>query len=457
MTLTAMPSPRAWLTGIAGAGLLLGVVFGAAAGNKPLSLDEVLVHADQPHPDLDIARAQGELASAELALAESQNDLNLTFIGSLRGGRNPILQATGEDFSGDNYARLNLRKTLWDAGRYEGGLEAARLEQMGREHQLRCARAQRRMTLLARYFDVLTTDLQYAADNEYMAVAYVNLDDNRERQRLGQISSVALAEIESRYEEQRLKRNDTLRRARDKRAQLASAMNRPGEMPGELADPDLARYNRPLPDFDTLHRAMLEANPRLLAHRQLLAASTQRLNALRAEGGPSLEFEAEAATYERNTLSRDEFLAGLNLVWPLYQGKRVDSRQARELAQHQLLQAQYERMLLDFRQLLRDTREEIELILDSERRAAERYQAYRDTSLERARAEYELELKTNLGTSMAETQVAKLRRRALDFRLALAWERLATLLGATLETLPGSRAAESDPASGTDARTEKNA
>jgi outer membrane protein TolC len=419
-------------------GLLLCVALAAGASERPLTLEEVLAFADQPHPDLDLARAQYDLAAAEQSLAESQNDLRLTFIGSLRAGRNPILrELDDEDYPSDSYARLNLRKTLWDAGRLEGGLEAARLEQAGREHQLRCARALRRMALLSRYFDVLTADLKYAADNEYMAVAYVNWDNGRERHELGQLSNVDLADLEVRYEDLRQQRNDTLRRAREKRSLLAAAMNRPADLPAELADPDLKLYERSLPSFEVLYGAMLEANPRLLAQRQLLAASRQRLVALRADSLPSLEFEAEAADYARNSISRDELLAGLNLVWPLYQGARLDSNAAKERAQFQILQAQYERLHLDLRQTLADTREEIELILNTERRAAEKNQAYRDWMLERSRAEYELELKTNLGNSMAETQVAKLRRRAVEYRLALAWERLATLLGTTVEALPG--------------------
>lgn len=41
--------------------------------------------------------------------------------------------------------------------------------------------------------------------------------------------------------------------------------------------------------------------------------------------------------------------------------------------------------------------------------------AYRDIALEKARAEYELELKANLGNSMAETQVARLRERLIEY------------------------------------------
>ena len=44
-----------------------------------------------------------------------------------------------------------------------------------------------------------------------------------------------------------------------------------------------------------------------------------------------------------------------------------------------------------------------------------------------------MELKTNLGTSMAETQAARLRRRGVEYRLALALARLEALLGSPLD------------------------
>lgn len=84
-----------------------------------------------------------------------------------------------------------------------------------------------------------------------------------------------------------------------------------------------------------------------------------------------------------------------------------------------------------------ETREEISHLLDSERPAARVNSSLRDWKLERARAEYELELKTNLGTSMAETQLARLRSRAVEYQLMLAWEKLAALLGqACCEPVP---------------------
>jgi len=89
----------------------------------------------------------------------------------------------------------------------------------------------------------------------------------------------------------------------------------------------------------------------------------------------------------------------------------------------------------ELRQALADTWEEIQVLRESERRGSEANAVYRDLALEKARAEYEMELRTNLGTSMAETQSARLRRRAVEYRLALALARLEALLGTPLETV----------------------
>jgi outer membrane protein TolC len=174
---------------------------------------------------------------------------------------------------------------------------------------------------------------------------------------------------------------------------------------------------------------VLAENPRLTAQKQLLTAANYRLNGVRADNRPSIEFEAEAAAWSRDALTRDDLRAGINVLWPLWQGGRTDARLGREQARFHELQAQYDKLVLELRQSLLDTVEEIQYLQTTARRNAEMNATWRDLSLEKARAEYELELKTNLGSSMAETQYAQLKRRAIEYRLALAWERLESLLG----------------------------
>jgi len=414
-----------WLT----LGLMLGQP--AMAADSPLTLDAVLAYADQAHPDLDAAQAEANLAQASQLLAKSQNDLRITLDASLRTGRNPL----DGGYTDDNFASLGARKLIWDGGRNKLASDAAALEAEGRQTQYLDAIAQRRLALMNRFFDVLLTDMQYAVDSELTAVAYVSFGNGKDRLQVGELSSVALAEMEARYQDIRVKREDDLRQARSKRALLANAMNRPGELPSELVEPTLQDNDRPLPALNDLQAALEADNPRLQAQKRLLAAAQKRLEAQRAANRPNLELEAGTATYRRATATRDNIHFGLNLTWPLYQGHQTDALVAQEQARFQLLQAQYERLRLDLGQALRDSFEEIDYLRTAARPAAEVNANYRDQRLERARAEYEMELKTNLGTGMADIQAARLRRKAVDYQLALAWERLNGLLGRPLATV----------------------
>lgn len=396
-----------------------------------LSLEEVLAYADQSHPELEQVQAQYDVARAEQQLVASMRDFRVTFEAALRGGRNTLT----DSYSPDHLARISARKTLWDGPRYEAYSEAARLESEARALQLLDARSQRRLTLMTRYFDVLLSDLQLAADTEHMAVRFVRWDDAKHRLELGELSASQLAELEAEFQAMRLRQQESEHKARERRAWLASAINRPDELPAELVDPPLPQNDRPLPEFDVLMAAMQRNNPALRMQQQLLEASRNRLQALRADNHPTLEFEAEAATYSRESTARDQVRAGINLVWPIYTGKLRDARLAKEQATFHGLQAQYDKLLLDLRQSLLETWQEIQYLRNVARRAAKIEADRRDLALERAQAEYELELRTNLGTSMAETQVAKLRQRAVEYRLALAWERLAGLIGGPIEAI----------------------
>lgn len=408
----------------------------APEAEKPLTLETVLAQADAVHPDLDLARAQESGAKADALLADSLNDFRVTLEASLRGGRNEALQNRWRD---DNYARLNARKTLLDGSRQASGSAAAQAETEARALQLLDARAQRRIALMARYFDVLLAEMQYAAETEYTAVAYVAWDHAKDRQTLGQLAQWELAEDEARYLDARTRRSDGLRALRLKRLALGLALNRTAAANEDLKDPDLKGNERKLPEPEVLLEQALARNPRLLAQKRLLAAAASRLEGVRAERRPSLEFEAEAARWNRSSSTRDDVRAGLNFVWPLWQGGRDDARLAREQARFHELQAQHDRLVQDVRQSVLDSLEEIQQLRDAERRSAEVNAVSRELGLERAQAEYEQERKANLGSSLAQTQSARLRKRAIEYRLALAWARQDALLGALPETMEGKK------------------
>lgn len=415
----------ALLAGLASAAL-------AAPAGKRLTLDEALASVEAPHPDLRLAEAERAVALAEQESAASRSDLAVNLEAGLRRGR----PTTGQDVSlSDNILKLNARKNLYDFGRTALSEQAAKATVEARQAGLLDARERRRIEVMARFFDVLAADMQFTADNEFMAVAYVNADNGRDRFKVGQISSVELAELEHRYQELLARRNASQARARIARAGLANAMNQPGRLPSELEDPKLAANSRALPEYEDLLPVLEEHNPRLRAQLALLDASRQRMEALRAENSPFLDAELEAADYSRESATRDNLRAGVVLTWPLYQGRRVSAQLAREQAQFHKLQAETDKLRMELAEAFLDIWTEADQLQRSVRAAARKQVEFRDLALEKARGEYEVELKTNLGNAMAATMEAKLRERRTEYRLALAFARLEAMLGRPLESV----------------------
>ncbi|KAB2317975.1 TolC family protein [Betaproteobacteria bacterium SCN1] len=405
---------------------LLALALSGPATSAKLTLEEALASADA-HPDRRLAESELALARADRAQAGSRQDFALYLDGSLRTGRRP-----DGDWKPDNVGRIVARKPLFDFGRSGGAVDAADQEIAARQAALLDTDNLRRIDIMARYFDVLLADMQYAADNEFMAVGYVSWDNAVDRHEVGQISQPALLRLEADYQDLRERRNASLQRMRASRQRLAHAINRPGELPADLADPDLRGNDRPIVDYEKLLPWVQAHNPRLRALRAQLDAADARIGAARAERNPTLDAEVIGGGYSRDSVTRDELSAGLVFNIPLYQGARVDAREARERALKMRIQAQLDGLAFELSDALLATLQEIEWLRGSGRQAAGKQIEYRDWALERARAEYELEMRTNLGSSMAETQMAQLRRKQVEYRLALALARLEALSGGSL-------------------------
>lgn len=418
---------RAW-------GALLACALAAPALAERLTLEEALATVHAAHPERRIAESELAVARADRDEAASLRDFSLFLDGALRSGRRP----EGE-WQSDNIGRIVARKPLLDFGRSGQAIAAGDREVAARQAALIDVENLRRIDIMARYFDVLLADMQYAADNEFMAVAYVSWDNASDRFEVGQINRPELAKLEADYQDIRERRNASLQRVRSTRQKLAHAMYRPDRLPTELAEPALPDNARPVPAYDVLLPWVMERNPRVLALEAQVAAAEARLAAIRAERHPVLEAEVIGGAYSRESVTRDELSAGVVFNIPLYQGGRVDARVARERAQKERSVAELESLRLELADTLLATLQEIEWLRGSGRPAADRQIEYRDWALERARAEYELELKTNLGTSMAETQVAQLRRKQVEYRLALALARLEALSGGSLPPVEGER------------------
>ncbi len=400
-----------------------------AEGGKPLTLSAALAAADAGNPDTRMAEADRDAALAERDIASSRTDTTLNFNGILRSGAQ---KPNMENFLPDNSVQLIARKTLYDFGRSSAAEEAAGYEVSARESEMVTAKERHRLDVMARFFDVLMADMQYTADNEIMSIRYVTFDHGRDNLAAGKISAVELSELESRFQDALLKRNASQQQQRITRALLANAMNHPGELPEDLEDPKLESNNRKLPEYTVLLPEMLANNPRIRAQQELLVASQKRIDSYKADRRPTLDAEVQASDFSRPALTRDNVSAGLILNWPIWQGIRNDSRIAREYALSNKSQAALDKLKMDMTQSFLETYLQIEQLQTVGRSSAQKRVEQNDLVLERSRGLYEMELRSDLGTSMADTVEAGLRARRNEYQLALAFARLEAMMGKPL-------------------------
>ncbi len=399
---------------------------------QPLTLADALSLADAAHPDLARKQAALDLSRAEQDAATSAGDASLSLVARARWVDPPSVAA--DQSPGDHQIGLVLSKRLYDFGQTEAREAAAGAEVLRREALLTDARQQRRITIMQRFFDVILADLRYARDNEAMAVAYVNLDRLRDRHKLHQISDIDLLGAEADYQKLLRSRTASASAQRSTRAKLALAMNRPEQLPGDLAAPDLAGAWRELPDVSQLQARALASNPRLRALREQLLAATRRLEAARAAANPVIRGELETSAYSRTLGSYDHWRAGVILEVPLYTGGRVKAEIAQRQAEIADARAQLAQGEMDVRQAVLDLWLDLDT-LRVQKGEAKAEADFRDLYLDRSRALYEMEVKADLGDSMVRTTGAQLYEAQTTYAAALAQARLDALMGVEPEAM----------------------
>ncbi len=400
------------------------------ASSSLLIWDGAWAMAEQPHPRLEVARQRWLEAEAERELAASATGLALGIDGQVRWVRPP--PAFDDRIRGDHRVRLYARKRLYDSGRSKSLRLAAGAEAEARRWLWQDARMRHRLQVMEAFFDVLLADLEFDRDNEAMAMAYVRYDEAQQRHQLGQLSELGLLASETRYQSARERRFASQARQQQARARLAVLLNRPGQLPDELAMPDLPGNQRRLPELEALLAQAQQHNPVLLAAGERVRSARQRLRRARAERGLVIEAEGELAAYSRVFGFSDPWRATLYVDIPFYQGGGVAARRDRQRAELARLQAELEQFQHELAQGVREHWLRLEQLL-IERQQREVAMAYRELYLDQARIRYEQEVETDLGDAMVELSAAELARVRTEFDLALTWASLEALLGAPWE------------------------
>lgn len=393
---------------------------------EPLTLEDALRLAGADHPAIALSRARLAQLQAEAERTAARDEIDIGASLEARIIDPPSL--SDDQRNNDSRAILFARKRLYDFGHTRALEDAAAASVTGGELRASADLLRHRIAIMQAFFDVLLADLEYARDNEAMAVAYVQADRSRDRNELGQVSDIDLLEQESVYQEYRMRRTRAQARQRSTRALLAQLLDRPDQLPSSLQQPNLAGNNQPLPEYQQLIEATLAANPGMQSLRADLEAARLMVKAERTGKRPVLSGSVQAAANERNVGSRNPLEAELRLEIPLYDSNRGNAEVARAQADVYRLTAELRQLEYELRQRVLETWLDIQTLL-AQQQQVDIVTRSRALNFDRAQAEYELELKTDFGDALVGQSESALLRAQTEFGLALDWARLAALTG----------------------------
>lgn len=408
---------------------------------EPLSLDAALSLANEPHPDLQAAAAETDIAQAQLDRARADYGFNAG-VNAEATWIEPSQFALDQSHN-DSQAGLFVSKPLYDFGRTRANIAAADAALSGQQLRYTATRTQHRLSILERYLNVLLADLRFRVEDEAMAIAYVRVDRARDQHELGQISEIALLAAETQYQETRSARYAAQAQQRISRVALAEVLNRPGQLSSTLEEPVLDAIAAEPPALEELVAEVLRNNTRLRALRAETEGARERMQAARAIDRPVITGRAEANEYQRTTSSDDPWAVGVHVEIPLYTGGRSSAERAQARAELTRSEAELARAELELRQGAQSLWEEIEVLRASREEAQTRID-YRELYLDRSRTLYEMEVSTDLGDAMVVSSQARLRQAEIDYRLLLNGARLNALRGRPLFAAASAEVAKED-------------
>jgi outer membrane protein TolC len=408
---------------------------------EPLTLQAALSYATKSDQyQLQMAEENLNTALAEAGQTRSVNDLSVNLSGHLRKVGVSDLGDPNED--NDSKVSLYVRKPLYDFGKSSGADALAQLKVELRRLERDYLIQQRELSITEKYFDVLNSDNDFLRHNENMAIGFIRFDRARENRELGLTSELEVLKQQSDYEviRQNLYNSENMQRLT--RVILAEELGFPGQPPNELSVPEFEPATQINDDVEAMIEQAFKHSLLIKIRYKELAIAIQNMNSASDSIGPRLDAELEVSDYVREGSTRDDWRASIYFEVPLYSGNR-------EKSSVNIANAQHRHALAELQKTRSDIRVSVLRLWQAVKQSGIRLageivnQEYRDMYLDKSRAEYELEFKTNLGDSMVQYSTSRMQAYQARFALEIAWRKLEKLVGKEfLETIKVKQAAE---------------
>jgi len=393
----------------------------------PLRLEQAMSLAnDQQH--YQILEAEAELANAVSRIHQAESSMGFRAQLKLEAAYIEPSRIALDQSNNDGIATLRLIKPIYNFAGSDEKILAANIEQAALQDYMQYIILQRKLDIAKQFFEVILSDLKYAWDNEAMAIAFVRFDADKDRYALSQLSDVDMLESENNYLNILHERSLSEIAQRHTRAVLAELLNRPSQLPSNLQRPAYNSKQSVPAEYAIMLEKVMQQNPLIKLSEKKLEAAHQRVLAEGQQLRPRLDAEVEVSEYARLTGSDDEWRAQLNLVIPLYESASIKSDVAKARAEWLKQRAE----LLNIKTQVR--KQTLQLwqavnVLSKRREQLQTSLEFRELNLDKSRALYEMEVRTDLGNTMVAISELQYKQAKNEFELILAWMQLRVLAG----------------------------
>ena len=272
---------------------------------EPLSL-EVALKLSAVTPTQQAQMANESLAQAQLSSVEASDDATIDFRARARW-IDPSYKSTDPSHN-DSSASITVRKELYDFGQSEAELAASQQSAEAQAYETQRQKQLAQLAVMRAFYDVVLSDLAFARDNEWMAIAFIQADRAKQRNEMGQVNDVDMLALEAVSQEVRRRRFESESRQRLTRAQLAIAMGRPGDLVSTVARPTVDLPKDDPEDFDAFWNEVFKSNLQLKRLRQQRDAAKLAVKAAKQSDGPRVVGELDSLVMNRSTGSTHPLL-----------------------------------------------------------------------------------------------------------------------------------------------------
>lgn len=398
----------------------------------PLVLSDALLFSEKTHPKLSAAEINIRVANDKKAVAESEDDFDLYLEGRLRYVQPSAIAANQNN--DDHRVGIVINKNLYDFGRLESKIKSAdfniRSENLNKQRIL----LERRLEIQQRFYDVVLADMDFYRYNEEMATEFVSLDRLQDQLELGQKSDIDIMEKDVSYKKVRYLRIRSQNEQRITRARLAIAMGRPGELVNTVSKPKFSIEKLLLPNIELLNEVSLKNNFKIATLGAQLSAAREQVILARKKNKPTINLEAASFEYSRQVQGRYNFQVGVVLQVPLFAGHDTDIETASALSKVHLIEAEITLVKANISASI------LSLWLEFDALKGKLVQMkaltdYREIYLDRSRALYELEVKTDLGDAMVRVSEAEREYLQTEFQMMVVLAKLELDVGLPLKNI----------------------